>query len=305
MANRGRRGDRAMEFMNIGILWVSIGGALVVLMQAQALHLARVNRRLAERDEILQKQNTELDTANAKLREVGLIKSRLLANASRELKTPLAGILKAAETLTCYPSADPDTIYRLGDTVAWEAGRLDRLIRTILDLVELESRSAVWNEGIVHPDALLKQAAASVDEVARRHAVRIQTIADEQVPALWGDEKRLTRALDVLLHNAVNYTRKGGTVTARVTANGPEVVFTVEESRDADAPVESTTAAASEQAAMAGIGDEIGIGLGLDLCRQIVEKHNGRIWAESASGRGNRFSFALSALDDSDVAGHA
>ncbi len=294
-----------MEFMNIGILWVCIGGALVVLMQAQALHLASVNRRLAERDEILQKQNSELDTANAKLREVGLIKSRLLANASRELKTPLAGVLKAAETLTCYPSADPDTIYRLGDTVAWEAGRLDRLIRTILDLVELESRSVVWNEGIVHPDALLKQAAASVDEVARRHAVRIQTIADEQVPALWGDEKRLTRALDVLLHSAVNHTRKGGTVTARVTANGPEVIFTVEEARAPDAQGDAQATTTDGQSTFAGMGDEIGIGLGLDLCRQIVEKHNGRIWAEGTVGRGSRFGFALSAFDHDDVAGHA
>lgn len=294
-----------MEFMNIGILWVCIGGALVVLMQAQALHLARVNRRLAERDEILQKQNSELDTANAKLREVGLIKSRLLANASRELKTPLAGVLKAAETLTCYPSADPDTIYRLGDTIAWEAGRLDRLIRTILDLVELESRSVVWNEGIVRPDALLKQAAAAVDEVARRHAVRIETIADEQVPALWGDEKRLTRALDVLLHSAVNHTHKGGTVTARVTVNGPEVVFTVEESRAANVQSDARTAKGDEQATFAESGDEIGVGLGMDLCRQIIEKHNGRVWAEGTVGHGNRFGFVLSAFDHDDVAGHA
>ncbi len=294
-----------MEFMNIGILWVCIGAALVVLMQAQALHLARVNRRLAERDEVLQKQNSELDTANAKLREVGLIKSRLLANASRELKTPLAGVLKAAETLTCYPSADADTIYRLGDTIAWEAGRLDRLIRTILDLVELESRAVVWNEGIVRPDALVKQAVASVDEVARRHAVRIETVADEQVPALWGDEKRLTRALDVLLHSAVNHTHKGGTVTARVTVNGPEVVFTVEEARAANGQADAQAAKSAEETTLAGIGDEIGIGLGMDLCRQIIEKHNGRIWAEGAVGRGNRFGFALSAFDNDDVAGHA
>ncbi len=317
-----------MEFMDIGILWVCIGGALVLLMQAQALHLARVNRRLAEREEILQQKNAALDAANAKLREVGLIKSRLLANASRELRSPLAGILRAAETLTRYPSSDPDTVYRLGDTVAWEAGRLDRLIGTILELVEIESKAAVFNEGIVEPEALLKQAVARVDPIAKRHAVRIETITEGEVPALWGDEKRLTRALDVLLHNAVNYAPKGATVTARVTANGPEVVFTVEEARTGSGARAGGTAGAADRASSAwngqdeagwaaggddggdatetlGAGDQLGVGLGLDLCRQIVERHRGRIWAERASGRGSRFNLALSAFDHSDVAGHA
>ncbi len=295
--------------MNIGILWVGIGAGLVVLMQAQALHLARVNRRLAERDEALQKRNSQLDSANVKLREVGLIKSRLLANASRELKNPLQGILKAADTLTCYPSADAEAIYRLGDTVAWEAGRLDRLIGTILDLVELESRSAVWNEGVVHPETLLKKALASVDEIAKRQAVRVETVVDGQVPALWGDEKRLARALDVLLQNAVNYSHKGGKVTARITANGPEVVFSVEESRSetqSDQPPAIKTPSEQPDLGNLPIRDSIGVGLGLNLCRQIVERHNGRIWAESTAARGQRFSMALSAFDGEEgVAGHA
>jgi two-component system phosphate regulon sensor histidine kinase PhoR len=144
----------------------------------------------------------------------------------------------------------------------------------------------------VDPGRLLHSACERMRAQAERSGIDLSTHAPEGLPALWADRSRLEQVLVNLIHNALKFTRPGGSVQLTVKMEGEFIRFEV---RDTGVGIPEEDLARiferfykTDRARSSG-----GTGLGLSIARHLVEAHGGRIWAESREGAGSRFYFTV------------
>ncbi len=222
--------------------------------------------------------------------ETERMRNAILSSVSHDLRTPLATITGAASSLAVEQGElDPIARRELAQSIHREADRLDRLLKNLLDMMRLEA-------GAVQ----LKKEWHSVDEVAgaalarfdgRLHDHDVNTSFPADLPLVLVDGVLLEQVVINLIENAVKHTPSGSAIDLSASANDREVIVEVadrgpgihagEESRIFDKFYRAKPAR------------EGGVGLGLTICRGIVEAHGGRIWAENRSGGGAVFRFSI------------
>jgi two-component system sensor histidine kinase KdpD len=223
------------------------------------------------------------------LRRSDTIRTAVLRAVSHDLQSPLTAIIAATGTLR-NPSLALDGHERdeLLETVAIEAGRLERLVRDLLDLSRLEAQAAAPAPEVWTVDELVGQALAEVGPGAER--VRASIPAD--LPPVDTDATQLRRALANLLENALKFS--SGDVLVRANATRRDVVIRVVDNgpgmagEELDRVFEPFYRGGHEPT-------ERGSGLGLAISKGFVEANGGRIWAQSRPGQGSEFAIALPA----------
>jgi PAS domain S-box-containing protein len=227
-------------------------------------------------------------------RALETMRSDFVATASHELRTPLTSISGAARTLVRHSdSLTPDRREAFLHMIVTESDRLAGIVDQILLANRIEAgQIEVTSEPV---DAL--EVARSVVEAVGLHAparIRLRLDADNGLQAVACDPDRLRQVLRNLLDNAIKYSPGGGDVRVSLQPNGSAMRFAVHdegigfEPSDADAIFERFRRL--DPTMTQGIG---GTGLGLYICRELVERMSGRIWAESRPGAGSSFYFEL------------
>ncbi len=270
-----------------------------------------LERVVGERTRTLEEKAGELSLANRKLMELDDMKSAFLSSISHELRTPLTSIRGFAKlTLRDFdracrnapPGADDfagrfQRMRKNMDIVMSEGERLTRLVNDILDVNEIESGRAVWHEADADPAALVEEAAVQAGTaLLERPGLRFVVDAPDHLPLVRCDPERLRQALFNLLDNAAKFTEKGE-VRAIVEPAGPDRIrFLVKDQGvgidpgDLDRIFDRFHQINHEKT----LRDKpSGTGLGLTLCRLIVERHGGTITARSAPGQGSQFTIEL------------
>jgi signal transduction histidine kinase len=219
-------------------------------------------------------------------------KSELMSTVSHELRTPLASIYGYAELLA---SRLPDGQHRqFAEIIHRQADRLAALIGDFLDLQRLEQGTVTLVSAPVDVGELLTEQAELFRAQSARHRVEVQ-LPDGPVTAL-GDRDRLAQVLANLLSNAIKYSPDGGTVTVEAAANGSKVTIAVrDEGIGIPADQQAYVFEKFFRAETPEVREIGGTGLGLALCRELVEAHGGRIGFESSPGAGSTFWFTLAA----------
>ena len=238
------------------------------------------------------------------------LKSSLVTTVSHELRTPLTSIYGFVKLIRKDFSAHIAEVCRerpelskrcarveenLG-IIEIEGRRLGRMINDFLDLSKIESGRMAWNDALVLPGTLMARAAQLVQPVFEAKGV-VELLVDipEDLPPLLLDEDRMVQVLVNLLDNACKHTSQGEVrMTAALTDAG--VRFTVADT-GRGIPTEDLPRIFEKfyQSRM-GPGQSglpKGTGLGLTICRQIVEHYRGRIWADSEPGVGSTFHVLL------------
>ncbi len=221
------------------------------------------------------------------LRRSDTIKTAVLRAVSHDLQSPLTAIIAATGTLR-NPALTLEAGEREGllETVAIEAGRLERLVRDLLDLSRLEARAAAPAPEVWTVDELVGQALAEVGPGSER----VRTSIPADIPPVETDASQLRRALANLLENALKFS--AGDVLVRVNATRRDVVIRVVDQGpgmaegELERVFEPFYRAGAEPIAR-------GSGLGLAISKGFVEANGGRIWAESRPGQGSAFAVAL------------
>jgi PAS domain S-box-containing protein len=225
-------------------------------------------------------------------RYIDEMKTQLLSTVSHELRTPLASIKGFASTLlrddVQWDAASQREFLQIIDQ---EADRLDELIANLLAMSRLEAGVLRMDLGPVAPAALIEEA---VDGLRPRMPGRTIVVeVPEGLPEVRADARRLRQVLHNLVENACKYST-GGEIRVRARQEGPELVVSVSDQGIGIAPNHleriferfyQVDGAATRPAG--------GVGLGLSICKGLVEAHGGRIWAESRPGVGSTFSFSL------------
>jgi two-component system sensor histidine kinase KdpD len=272
----------------IGVLALRPADVRTLESPAQARQLETFGSQVAL---ALERAQLASEAQQAQIRvETESMRSALLSSVSHDLRTPLASITGTATTLLeSETTLDPATRRGLLEMLCEEAGRLNRLVRNLLDMTRLESGSMqVRTEW--HPlEEIVGVAAARVEPLLAGHAFTVDVAAD--VPLVPLDDVLIEQVLINLLENAAKHTPPGTAVQLRAFRGDGEVILEVADTGPGiPAGEESRIFAKFYRGPGASRG---GAGLGLAICQGIVEAHGGRIWAENRPDKGAAFRFTL------------
>jgi len=283
---------------------------------ASAVENARLYRQIEEQNRMLEervRQRTEeLGAALAAAEAATETKSAFLANVSHELRTPLTSVLGFAKIikkrlsdniLPHVTATDPRTqravrqVTENLDIMISEGERLTAMINDVLDLAKIEAGKLEWKEEQVTLTEIVHRAAAATSSLFAQKDLPLTVEVQDGLPPAMGDPDRFIQVVINLLSNAVKFTNRGG-VACRVCLHGAEIVVSVADTGTGIDPADH--AKVFEQ--FRQVGDTLtdkpqGTGLGLPICKEIVEHHGGRIWVESELGEGSTFSFSLPCVD--------
>jgi PAS domain S-box-containing protein len=222
------------------------------------------------------------------------LKDQFIGLVSHELRTPLTVIVGAVNTvLTESPRLSPRETRRLLEDAASEAELLSDILENLLEL----SRSRAERLTLHLEPVVLQEVVESAVDKARRRSLAHKFVMDlpGTLPPMHADRIRLERVLHNLLDNAVKYSPEGE-VRVSASRKGRNVIIEVHDQGPGISPEDQ--GALFQPFHRVERGDEEGvqgIGLGLLVCRSLVEAHGGRIWVESDPGQGTSFLFSLPA----------
>ena len=223
--------------------------------------------------------------------ELNRMKSSFLANVSHELRTPLTAVIGFARTLQGRGSQlAEDERSNLIDRIETQAQRLHRLVEDLLDEADLGRGSLRLSNEPVRIADVVERVVDGVPESVHRITVRLPSPA----PLVIADASRLEQVLANLVDNARKYSAVGSQVEigGTTTERGFEL-WVQDEGRGIDPAFLPHLFDPFTQAELGDTRADHGVGLGLSICRRLVEAMGGSIEVKSDPGRGSRFTVVL------------
>jgi two-component system sensor histidine kinase KdpD len=217
------------------------------------------------------------------------LRNSLLSALSHDLRTPLAVVYGLADTLAALPGLPPQGL-ELAGSLRQESQRINAMVSNLLDMARLQSGAVRLRRDWLPIDEVLGGALQAMHSVLVGH--RVQTRLAPGLPLVEIDAALIERVLANLLENAAKYTPPGSRIEIAAQVDGADLRLTVADDGPGlpagreEALFEKFTRAKSESSIP-------GVGLGLAICRAILEAHGGRIWAERAALGGAAFVLTL------------
>ena len=225
------------------------------------------------------------------LEETNRMKTTFLSDASHELKTPLAtmsGYAQNAEidlTNGCSTVLVQEKLKRISS----EANRMALLVTQILDATRIEEGRMVLELAPCDIDNLVRNTVENYFAVLNKNNNRLILRIPIELPKVKADSSRLQRVFVNLISNALKHT-KNGTILVKAEEEDSFIKVTV---KDTGSGISEEDMPHIWARYYKGTHSETGTGLGLYICKFIIESHSGMIWAESETGKGTAFMFTL------------
>jgi PAS domain S-box-containing protein len=241
-------------------------------------------------------------------KELDRMKTDFISNVSHELRTPLTSILgfakvvdkKLTENLFPLISSEDKKVNRSLrqveenlNIIVSETQRLNEIINNVLDISNMESGKLEWRNQPVSFAEVIEQAIASTSAQFQAKGLVLTTDIAPILPTISGDQPRLTQAMSNLLSNAAKFTEVG-TVICSAQCDRDQIVVKLTDTGIGIA--EQNHQNIFEKFKQVGdilTNKPTGTGLGLPICREIIEHHGGKIWVESELEKGSTFTFYL------------
>ena len=281
------------EGRGIGAIWVARDYAAafsdkeIALLRtfADQAVIAIQNARLFRE---IQDKSRQLEIANQH-------KSAFLASMSHELRTPLNAIIGFSEVLLAryFGELNEKQDDYLKD-IHNSGKHLLNLINDVLDLSKVEAGRMELDLSQFDLPAALADAMTLIRERATKHGIGLGLDVAPEIESVEADERKFKQIMVNLLSNAVKFTPDGGRVDVSAVRQDGGALIAVKDTGIGIAPEDQE--AVFEEFRQVGtdyMSKQEGTGLGLALVRRFVELHGGRIWVESAPGKGSTFYFTL------------
>ncbi len=244
----------------------------------------------------LKHQVTVAEEARARAEKSDQAKSAFLASMSHELRTPLNAIINFTRFVAkgSLGPVNPEQRDTLGEVI--DSGRhLLNLINDVLDMSKIEAGSlTLFQEDGLKLAPLLEQVASTGRTLLAEKPVTLRTEIADDLPTIRGDRQRLMQILLNLVSNACKFTDEGEIVLSAARQNG-EIVLSVRDTGVGIAPEDQALVFEVFKQTETGLRKGSGTGLGLPIAKSLVEAHEGRLWLESALGKGTTVFVALPA----------
>ncbi len=269
---------------------------MLIFALAQVFSLYLMNNRV-----LSDAKETErtLAAEKAALEDLNRLKTEFLGNASHELKTPLTVISGYAQTVKKLAEKPepllPAQVARRMTLISSEAERLSLMVSQVLDVTRMDEGRMLIEPVRCYAEEVIHAAVSIHYPILNKNRNKLAICIDNGLPAVYADPARLSQVIVNLIANAVRFTADGRiTVSAEQREN--TVLITVADTGCGIAEEELPFVFERyRKKKKSGIGQDTGTGLGLYICKHIIEQHGGTIQIESTKGQGTAISFTLPA----------
>jgi signal transduction histidine kinase len=281
-------------------LYLSIAvvfGVMLLLIISLILSNWRKSRRnikvLDSLNNKIKDQNHNLEQALSELNMSSLEKDRILRTVAHDLRNPLGGVASLAG-LMAAESEYTDDQKELINLIKETSNNSIELINEILDATENSQTKSNREKELVEINALLGN---SVDLLRFKAAEKNQQIILEllETPVeLFIAREKIWRVISNLISNAIKFSRQNSLILVKLTDNGDQVTISVKDNGiGIPDDIKDNIFNMFTDAKRPGTDGEKSFGLGLSICKQIIENHNGKIWFESEANKGSAFFIRL------------
>jgi two-component system sensor histidine kinase VicK len=224
-----------------------------------------------------------------KQKELDEIKKSFVSNVTHELRTPIVAMQKALEILQDKKGPQmSDMQQNFLNIVVRNLQHLSRLVEDLLDIAKIESGKMRLKFAPARVDKLVADACEALGTWAKSKDISLEKEVDKSLPEIPLDSVKITQVLNNLIGNAIKFTPRGGKIFVGCAWNGSETVKV--SVRDTGVGIAKVFGRFEQFGDQQGIS---GTGLGLCISKEIVERHGGKIAAESEEKKGSTFYFTL------------
>ena len=229
------------------------------------------------------------------------LRAEFLGMISHELRGPLTSIKGSASIMLNSPAPlDPAETRQLIRIIDQQADRMRDLINNLLDLTRIEAGHLSINREPADAAEIIGQARSAFLTHGRSGPVAVD--CPPGLPRVWADRQRVEQVLDNLLSNAARFSPEGSVINIAAARSDPHYLEISVTDHGRGIPPEDLDSIFAKFS-RGRHPEEAGHGLGLAICKGIVEAHGGRIWVESGQpGQGARFTFTLPVDETADAA---
>ncbi len=223
---------------------------------------------------------------------------RFMADASHELRTPLSSVLGEAEVALSRPHRNEEEYRQSLNAVYNEGTRMSRIVADLLSLARADSGQFPIKQVDCSLGPLIEECVKALKRLAEKRGVALSFTPPATEIVVKGDAELLRRLFMNLLDNAIKYTMSGGTVSAILTQDQSECIFTISDTgpgiaAEAQPHIFERFYREDKVRQRSTDSDGGGAGLGLSISQWIANLHGGRVTLEESSARGSVFSIRL------------
>jgi PAS domain S-box-containing protein len=243
-----------------------------------------------------------------KEKEVDMMKTDFISTVSHELRTPLTSVMgfaniirkKFKDSILSLLNLEDKKIKKTADQIESnldiiisEGKRLTSLINDVLDIAKMEAGKIDWNDENLSMKDVIGHAVTSTVSLFEQKGLNVVTEVEDNLPEIFGDKDRFIQVLINLISNAVKFTDSGN-ITIGAKVKNSNIIVSVKDQGIGISKENSLKVFEKFKQ----VGDTLtdkpkGTGLGLPICKQIIEHYEGRIWVESEEGKGSTFCFTV------------
>lgn len=223
--------------------------------------------------------------------ETDLARKTLLHSLSHDLATPLISVIGAANTLAqTEQPVSANKVSQLGKYISSEAEQLSRLLNNLLQITYIESKALKLEKEVSSIEDVIKLVLITSSKKLKSHPIQLKI--PETLPKVALDNTLIQEVLHNLIDNAVKFTPANTEITISAKDEPGEIIVSVEDNGPGLIPDEVDRLFQKFYRGRM-LTTERGLGLGLAICRNIIEAHGGKIWAENRPQGGAAFRFSL------------
>jgi signal transduction histidine kinase len=263
---------------------------LIVLMLLACI-LAAYTLVLAYRNNNFQNNIIDL---NKKVMKDSVEKDKFFSIIGHDLMNPFNALLGFSEMLTVSAkNGDQEDCLEYSQIVHQSTKRILNLLQNLLVWSRMQNGKMKYTPKSVGVEELVSNTLMVIAPIAQNKGIKLDWTVKSGITATI-DPNMVSSVLQNLVTNAIKFTERGGLVTVNVYAESDHLNFTVSDTgvglneEQLDKLFKLDKASSSR-----GTDDEVGTGLGLIICKEFIEAHQGKIWVESTLGKGSRFCFSI------------
>ena len=257
-------------------------------------------RDLKSTNEELKQRSIEIEKANEELRSLDKMKDSMIRDVTHELKSPVAQVQMAIGLWTGEANKekmDKEKAKKLNTIIDDNIQRLKKTIQSILDLSVLESGRVAYQKEDLNLEELINQVTAGLKLLAEKKNLSLTTRIPDKLPEVSGDRQEITRLISNLIDNAIKYSESGEIVVSALRRPRKIEISVKDQGIGLSTPKDNYDKLFDRFFQERSSSE--GSGVGLAICKGIVEAHGGKIWVESeGKGKGTTFKFTLSSNNE-------
>lgn len=276
--------DRLLLFAWIGI------GILVLIVIIIVVSWKKVKKY----NNILREQNEQIQNQTKLLKELNLTKDKFFSIIAHDLKNPIGSYKNIVEFMNeNFEDLSKEEIKEFIETMYISAVNLQELLEQLLEWSKLQSNKIVTHLSTFDITKILESNISLLQSMAQQKNINLELINKENI-YVEADMNMINTVIRNLLSNAIKFTNFNGRIIVNSKINNDEVIVII---KDNGVGMSEKTLNSlfdlAEKKSLPGTNNEKGTGLGLILCKEFVERNNGKIWVESKLGEGSTLYFTV------------